>query len=311
MHTAIKFIAAPQSVSPVQKPFPKYADMITYHSDNLYQYIIDNFNVSSSSMYQLKQGVCLRYFSSNVETNEKLFDLWREHFIAINDLADKNILLYIGHLNIASDLESVFNIINIAILNGLKDLRLIVIGGGNKLKYFENLAYKMNLQEYVVFTGYVDYRDIARYSSISDKAIVYYSDIKENYVRQSMKIRELLAMQKYVLCNNVGDLAEFEDYTYQVHGFSYDDMALVLCSMFGAAVEIAEEYDGVDIADNENDSNIKIESEVENINIVEYCETENTLDDRNIRGYEYIKNNYDWDIIGKKFLQEIEKMTNK
>ncbi len=248
----------------IQKPYPKHADIVTYHSHNLHKYIIEHFSVTEEKLYQLIQGVNLEYFHPITEDDNKLFDIWQKHFLIQNSLVDKNILLYIGHLNIACDLKSIFEILLMAIEEGLTDIRLVVIGGGDMLNHFKNLSIKMGLEEYIVFTGYIDYKDIIRYSSISNRSIVYYSDIKENYVRQSMKIRELLAMKKYVICNDIGDLKEFEEYTYQINAFSYNDMSKMITNTF-------------------------LE----------------TLDDRNEKGYEYIKNNFDWNIIGKKFLNRI------
>ncbi|GAG26565.1 unnamed protein product, partial [marine sediment metagenome] len=46
-------------------------------------------------------------------------------------------------------------------------------------------------------------------------AVVYYKDTRVNYYRESMKLREMLALGLKVVCNDVGDLRNFTNYTYQ------------------------------------------------------------------------------------------------
>ena len=45
--------------------------------------------------------------------------------------------------------------------------------------------------------------------------MVYYDPIEANAFRCSMKLREYLAMEKKVVTNDVGELADFARFTYQ------------------------------------------------------------------------------------------------
>ncbi len=275
--------------SMVQKPYPKKANLVTYHNENLADYIANNFGVKYTNMHQVLQGVDMEYFHPLQKSDEKLFAIWREHYLKRNDLADKKILLYIGHLNIASDLAAILKILEIVLLDeSFQDTRLVIIGGGDKLYHFKSLVYRMRLEQYCIFTGYIDYRDILRYASISSKAIVYYSNTEENYMRQSMKMRELLAMKHTVICNDVGELIEFANYTYQVSGFSFEEMADMVKKVISRNSPFLD-----------GGAEAKI----------------NGMTAKSENGYEYIKEHYNWDNIGqdltKRLLKDIDKRQKK
>lgn len=264
--------------SMVQKPYPKKANLVTYHNRNLLNYIAENFDVQYENIHQLVQGVDMKFFHPLKAQEDKLFGIWREHYLKQNNLLDKRLLLYIGHLNIASDLDSIFKILEAIVVDPeYNDTRLVVIGGGNMLNHFRMLASKMHLDEYCVFTGYVDYRDVIRYASLSSQAIVYYSDSEENYMRQSMKMRELLAMGHTVICNDVGELKEFADYTYQVSGFSIEKMAAMVKKV------MPKKNPSFEDSMQEQESNTKREN-----------------------AYAYIKEHYNWDTIGAMFLERLQ-----
>ena len=72
--------------------------------------------------------------------------------------------------------------------------------------------------------------EVADYLGIGDAAIVYYKDIEVNYFRESMKLREMLALGPKVVLNDVGDLETLKDYTYQT-GSDHEEVANQLVSV--------------------------------------------------------------------------------
>lgn len=194
----------------IQSPFPKRCDLVTYHNDYLYKHISKNFKVSDEKMYKLDQGVDLDIFnplaSFDRETIEKLQ--------ANMNLKDGYLVVYTANLNIACDLDCILDAIK-SVISRNPAIKLLVVGGGPLLKYYKNMAVNMNLRNNVFFTGYVKVQDVPKYINIANMCIVYYRDKRVNYYRSSMKLREYLAMGKKVVCNDVGDLKLFEDYTYQ------------------------------------------------------------------------------------------------
>jgi glycosyltransferase involved in cell wall biosynthesis len=190
----------------LQLPTPKRCDLVTYHTDRLRPFIRETFGVSEDRLYQLPQGIdaglCRigddavgRELRAGVRRNGKL-------------------VVYAAHLNIASDLDAILDIIRIA-WTRLPDLRFLVVGGGPLERRFRHMARAMGIGDITTFTGYVSPDAVADYLAAGDAALVYYKDIEVNYFRESMKLRDMLALGLRVVCNDVGDLGRFRRYTYQ------------------------------------------------------------------------------------------------
>ena len=92
------------------------------------------------------------------------------------------------------------------------------------------MARALGMDGLTTFTGHVPPAEVADYLRMGDAAIVYYKDIEVNYFRESMKLREMLALGLKVVCNDVGDLERFKDYTYQT-GSGHEEVAHQLVSV--------------------------------------------------------------------------------
>jgi len=185
-----------------QRPFPKHFDLVTYHNALLKKYIQTEFLIDSKKMYKLDQGVDL-----------KIFDFRRKNLELRRKFANDNekIVTYMGHLNIASDLDDIIRAIKI--IYGKKKFIFLVAGGGPEESTFKELAKELDMD--VKFTGHLKNQDIADYVSIADLCLVYYKDKVANYYRCSMKLRECMAMGKKIVCDDIGELKKFKKYTYQ------------------------------------------------------------------------------------------------
>lgn len=186
----------------IQKPFPKYFDLVTYHNSLLRDYIKKEFEVREEKLYKLDQGVDLKIF------DYKKFDRKLRRRFAQDG---EKIILFMGHLNIASDLDDILRAMKL--VQEKAKAVFIVAGGGPEEANFRNLARKIGVK--AVFTGYVKNKEISSYVGISDICLVYYKDKPVNYYRCSMKLRECMAMGKKVVCDDVGELKDFRKYTYQ------------------------------------------------------------------------------------------------
>jgi len=194
----------------IQKPFPKFFDVVTYHNNNLRKFIVNDLYVSNEKLYKLDQGVDFDLFD---------FEKYRP-----KKYSKKKILVYAGHLNIASNLDDILEAFKI-VLKKRDDIKLIVTGGGPMENYFKKIAKKLKLNDKVSFTGFIPQtQKIVEYISRADICLVYYKDNLPNRYRCSMKLREYLAMKKIVVCNKVGDLKEFKRFTYQSNN-SVEDFA--------------------------------------------------------------------------------------
>ncbi|MBU1078055.1 MAG: glycosyltransferase [Spirochaetes bacterium] len=192
----------------IQKPFPRFFDMVTYHNPLLKDFIQKEYGVSRGRLFVLKQGVDLNLFSPG-KGNEK----FKTGFLKKHELKKgTRILIYTAHLNIASDLDIILE--NIRRTLEIEKTFLIIAGGGPMLDHYRELAEKLKINN-IFFTGYCTPREIVQYVLLSDLSLVYYKDKKVNYFRSSMKLREHLALRKKIICNNVGELKLFKKFTYQ------------------------------------------------------------------------------------------------
>ena len=124
------------------------------------------------------------------------------------------VIVYPAHLNIASDLGAVFDIVS-RVRAELPALILRVVGGGPREGYFRRLAREKGVDTFTEFTGHVSPETVSRYLAGASLGLVWYDDKPVNYYRSSMKLREMLACGLRVVCTDIGECREFSSFTYQ------------------------------------------------------------------------------------------------
>ena len=82
----------------LQRPFPRRLHLVTYHNDALAAIIVDVFRVSPDRLFQVQQGVALEIFTPCPAGLE-------------DSIETGPVIVYPAHLNIASDLGAVFDIV--------------------------------------------------------------------------------------------------------------------------------------------------------------------------------------------------------
>lgn len=191
----------------IQKPLPKFFDIVTYHNRNLKEFILKEYKVSEEKLYLLKQGVDFEIYKPMKDCKKFKKIFCKKYRIPFNS----KLIVYTAHLNIAADLDIILE--NIGSI--LRDnFYLIIAGGGPMYSFYKSYAEKLKLKN-IIFTAYLPPVEISKIVNIADLAIVYYKDKPVNYYRASMKVREYLALKKRVVCNDVGELKEFKNYVYQ------------------------------------------------------------------------------------------------
>ncbi|VVB91412.1 Glycosyl transferases group 1 [uncultured archaeon] len=198
----------------LQKPFPRFFDAITVHNDNLREILIKDWNTPANKIFNLPQGIDAGFF------NEKNVDNGLRKKL---NLEGRKIIVFTAHLDVSTDIKPILEAVKI-VTERIKNCTLVIAGRGPYLQNFKTLVEKMGLGSNVIFTGPFENQMIPSYIALGDVCIVYYEDRLANHFRTSMKIREYLAMKKPVACNDVGDLKQFKEYTYQsktdVHDFA-------------------------------------------------------------------------------------------
>ena len=228
-------------------------DLITTHNELLADHLSHIYDLPRDRIYLLKQGVNARFLLANQNPGEPCPDprvrQWKRD--------GKQILFFMAHLNAASELS--------VILDGFQHLmrrtdeyRLLVVGGGIRLEAYKKQAARRGLAGFAHFTGALDVDGVIAYLRAADLCVLFYPDTSYNRFRESMKLREYLALAKTVACNTAGNLAEFAPFC---HALPNDPREFA--AQLGARV-------GRDLV----------------------------ADGREVRGRSYVSKHYDWDVIG-------------
>lgn len=192
----------------IQEIFLPLADLNTYHNRNLYRYLSQDLKIADEKTYFLPQGVDLKKFGK-IMSSKKVCGLKRRL-----GLLGKKVLLFVGHFDIACDLDSILKAMP-SVFKKYPDSVLLLVGDGKRKNELIKLAIKLKIEKRLIWIGLISQEKVKEYISVSDVCLIYYKDKKANYYRVSLKLREYLACGKKVVGNCVGDLAGFNKYTYQ------------------------------------------------------------------------------------------------
>lgn len=189
----------------IQKPLPKWADLVTYHNPKLKEPIRDFFKVPESKMVQLAQGVDRSLFKPGKAEASQL------PAVAASLVKRKEpILAFTAHLNVACDLEPVLEAFR-TVLKSLPSAHLLIAGGGPDEGRFKRKVQELGIASSTHFTGYLTPRQVAACLKASDAALVYYRDTPVNTHRASMKLREALACGCRVVSTDVGEAVQWKN----------------------------------------------------------------------------------------------------
>jgi len=185
--------------------FPRFFDYITTHNDNLKIYISRNIGIPEDKIIFLPQAIMSDILKNRPGKTGGISDKL--------GLKNKKVVVYAAHLGVAApDLEMVFSTIK----KIGSDVRLLVIGSGEKLEHYKELAKSMDIEDHVIFVGYVKHEDIPKYLSIANAAINFMEETPANVSRASIKVREYLAFGLPTVCNIFGpDLKNFRNFVYE------------------------------------------------------------------------------------------------
>jgi glycosyltransferase involved in cell wall biosynthesis len=190
----------------LQKPWPAWADIVTYHNPALLGPLREFFKVPPSKLVQLAQGVDTSLF----RPGKPRFQDLPTAALELQRQKDRGPLLaFTAHLNVACDLEPVLESLKFLLRYNPK-VQLLVAGGGPDESRFKRLAQELGISGCVHFTGMVTPNEVAACLQLSDAALVYYRDIPVNRHRASMKLREALACGLKVVVTRVGEASSLK-----------------------------------------------------------------------------------------------------
>jgi hypothetical protein len=197
-------------ISTIQKILPFFAHVITTHNQTLMADLKKAYpkKARDNRILFLDQGVDTDFTGRP----EKKDSQDRSGLADLPDRlpGDKKVVLYMAHMNIASEFPLICNIFREA-QKMVPALFLLAAGGGPDLEKFKALAGTMGLEKHILFTGPFRSRDLPDLHRAADLCLVYYSKNQANKCRVSMKAREHICFGLPVVCNefaaeNIGDL---------------------------------------------------------------------------------------------------------
>ncbi len=191
----------------LQKPWPKWADFVTFHTPHLVDPLLHVFKVPESKLVQLPQGVDTELFSPKPVRNENLPGIASA---LLKNTQARPLLVFTAHLNVACDLEPVLKSLQI-LLKSSPQANLLVAGGGPDEGRFKRMALDLHIAPSVHFTGYLSPGQVSACLKIADAALVYYSDNPVNRHRASMKLREAVASGCKVIATQVGEIGQWKE----------------------------------------------------------------------------------------------------
>ena len=191
----------------LQKPWPRWADWVTYHNPKLKESLLGFFNVDPRKTIQLPQGVNETIFNKKPLNPE---NLPQKALALYKTKSQKPILVFTAHLNVACDLEPALYAFK-EVLHHVPQTQLLVAGGGPDENHFKRITRELGIEPSVHFTGLITISQVAACLKISTLALVYYSDVPANLHRASMKLREALACGRPVIATRVGEIVHLKD----------------------------------------------------------------------------------------------------
>jgi glycosyltransferase involved in cell wall biosynthesis len=147
------------------------ADLIIATNESYKKIEIERCGVKPENIYVVRNGPDL---------NEMKIT---EHIEAIRSKA-KTILCYLGAINIQDGVDYLLDTLaKIVFDHNYRDVCLIIVGDGDYLYRIKELAKELDLNEYIVFTGYISERnELSRYLSTADMFVdaAPYSFLNDN-----------------------------------------------------------------------------------------------------------------------------------
>ena len=177
---------------------------MTTHTKPLENYIVKELGIKRDRIIFLPQGIDFSMF-------EKV--KWKP--------TKPKRIVYAAHLGVAAkDVDIILKVFKRVVAKE-KNVRLQIIGSGQYLQHFKDMAKEMGIGGSVDFLGYVKHENIPGIIAKASVAVNYLRDTQANRYRSSIKVREYLTIGIPTVCNIIGDISIFSKYVY---GFKTGDL---------------------------------------------------------------------------------------
>jgi len=125
-------------------------------------------------------------------------------------VGDAPLAIYVGHISSGSDLDLLIEALP-AVVEAVPGVRLVVVGTGDGLPALQAQVQRSGLAGRVIFTGWIEPRQVAPYLAAADVAVAPYRDTLINRAKCSAKIIYYMVMGKPIVSSRVGQNLEYLD----------------------------------------------------------------------------------------------------
>jgi glycosyltransferase involved in cell wall biosynthesis len=171
----------------------KLATRITYVTKSL----ADSYTFPHDKSVLIPNGVDTELFHSS--SCDHLKDDLR--------LEDSFVIGFVGVLSDWVDLEPAFEALKDLVERGIR-IKLLVVGGGERLEYFKSMAEKYNVYKNVIFTGSIPYTLVPNYVSCMDCCLISLKTTSDCHNCFPLTLLEYLACEKPVISTALAGVKE-------------------------------------------------------------------------------------------------------
>jgi len=125
--------------------------------------------------------------------------------IQFNNFKDKFVISYIGGFSKHRGLETLLKAIPL-VLSKYRNIHLFLVGDGRNVKELKALSIKLNIMDYVTFTGWVSFEDAMSYMKGSDIFVIPYIRSSQTDKALPHKLFQAMYLGKCVVVSDVPEM---------------------------------------------------------------------------------------------------------
>ena len=193
-HSNLKKIARNLS-----RAFVRKADCVIAPSNKTASYLTNECKVKNKPIYVLPTGIDVEPFKKenfSAEDKRKLKE-------SIGISSDEKVILFLGRI---ADEKSIDVLIDQMpeIFNEYSKAKFVIVGYGPQEEQLKSQVKKLNLQDKIIFTGKIPWKDVPKYYNIAD--VFVNASLTET---QGLTFIEAMASSVPVVCKYAPNLTEF------------------------------------------------------------------------------------------------------
>jgi glycosyltransferase involved in cell wall biosynthesis len=182
----------------------RLADQVVVVTDSLKNYMVEQYNVSEERVRVFSNGVNVEKFTPKNKTECK-------HTLGLRD--NKKYIGFVGNLAPWQGVDHLLKAFGL-LLHETADCHLLIVGDGAERFKLEVMAERLNINDYVTFTGFVPYTTVVEYINACEFCVAPLQLQQRNQLTgvSPLKVFEYLACAKPVVASNLPDMRFISDH---------------------------------------------------------------------------------------------------